>query len=77
MQHDNVRNLNRVNFSHWKHKQSRVNAFWYWFPVIKRYISLFDEIDSHSKKSEMLQLFDIWRYQSLVMLFFSSVVILI
>ena len=55
MQHDNFRNLNRLIFIHWKHFESRVDAFWYCFPVIKRYIfSLFDEIGSHSKKSELL-----------------------
>ena len=36
VQHDNFRNLNRVIFNHWKHLESRVNAFWYCFPVIKR-----------------------------------------
>ena len=37
VQHGNFRNLNRVNFIHWKHLQSRVNASWYCFPVIKQY----------------------------------------
>ena len=30
MQHDNFRNLNRVIFTHWKHLESLVNAFWYY-----------------------------------------------
>ena len=37
MQHENFQNLNRLIFTYWKHLQSRVNAFWYCFPVIKRY----------------------------------------
>ena len=37
MQHDNFWNLNRVIFTHWKHLESQVKGFWYWFPVIKRY----------------------------------------
>ena len=37
MQHDNFRNLNRMIFTYWKHLESRVNAFWYCFSIIKRY----------------------------------------
>ena len=36
MQHDNFRNLNRVVSTQSKHLESRVNAFWYCFPEIKR-----------------------------------------
>ena len=80
MQHDNFRNLNRVIFTHWKHLQSRVNAFWYCFPVIKRYIFHYliksTPITGNQSSFEILQLFDMWRYQSPLTLFFSSVVIL-
>ena len=37
MQHGNFWNLNRVIFTHWKRLESRVNAFWHSFPVIKWY----------------------------------------
>ena len=80
MQHDNFRKLNRVIFTHWKHLESRVNAFWYYFPVIKRYTFRYfmksAPIPGNQSSFEILELFDIWRYQSLVILFFSSVVIL-
>ena len=80
MQHHNFRNLNRVIFTHWKQLESRVNAFWYCFPVIKQYILLSDEIGSiprNQRSFEILQLFDIWRYQSLLILFLSFVMIFI
>ena len=81
MQHDNFRNLNRVIFTHWKHLQSWLNVFWYCFPVIKRWIFHYlmksAPIPGNQSSFEILQLFDIWRYQSLVILLFSSVVILI
>ena len=80
MQHHNFRNLNRVIFTHWKQLESRVNAFWYCFPVIKQYILLSDEIGSiprNQSSFEILQLFDIWRYQSLLILFLSFVMIFI
>ena len=81
MQHDNFQNLNRVIFTHWKHLDSRVKAFWYCFPVIKRYSFYYyfmksAPISGNQTSFEILQLFDIWHYQSLVMLFFSSVVTL-
>ena len=37
MQHASFQNLNRVIFTHWKHLESRVDAFWHCFPVIKQY----------------------------------------
>ena len=81
MQHGNFRNINRVIFTHWRDPKSRVNAFWYCFPVIKRYTFHYlmksAPIPGNQSSFEILQLFDIWRYQSLVILFFSSVVILI
>ena len=80
MQHHNFRNLNRVIFTNWKQLESRVNAFWYCFPVIKQYILLSDEIGSiprNQSSFEILQLFDIWRYQSLLILFLSFVMIFI
>ena len=81
MQHENFRNLIRVIFTHWKYLQSRVNTFWYCFPVIKRYVFHYltksAVIPRNQSSFEMLQLFDIWRYQSLVILFFSFVVILV
>ena len=81
MQHDNLGNLNRVIFTHWKHLKSRVSAFWNCFPVIKRYIFHYlmksAPILGNQSSFEVFELFDIWRYQSLVILFFSSVVILI
>ena len=80
MQHHNFQNLNRMIFTHWKELESRVNAFWYCFPVIKQYILLSDEIGSiprNQSSFEILQLFDIWRYQSLLILFLSFVMIFI
>lgn len=38
VQHRNFRNLNRWILTQWKHPDSQVNAFWYHFKVIKRYI---------------------------------------
>ena len=81
MQHDNFWNLNRMIFTHWKHLKSWVNAFWYCFVVFKQYTFHYlmksATIRGNQSSLELLQLFDIWRYQSLVILFFSSVVILI
>ena len=81
MQHDNFRNLYWVVFVHWKHLESRVIAFWYCFLVIKRYtfyyLMQFAPIPRNQNSFEILQLFDIWRYQSLMKLFFSSVIILV
>ena len=81
MQHANFRNLNRLIFAQWKHLQSRDNAFWYCFPVIKRYTFHYlmksVPVSVNESSFEILQLFDIWRYQSLVILFFTYVVILI
>ena len=81
MQHKNFRKLNRVIFNHWKHLQSQVNVFWHYFPVIKRYtfhyLMKLSRIPGNQSSFEILQLFDIWLYQSLVILFFSSVLILI
>ena len=81
MQHNNFQNINRVIFTHWKHLKSRVNAFWYCFPVIKRYTfhSLIKSapMPGNQISFEILQLFDLWGYQSLVILFFSYVMILI
>ena len=37
-QHGNFRKLNRVIFTQGKHLESRFNAYWYCFEVIKRYI---------------------------------------
>ena len=79
IQHNNFRNLNRVIFTHWKHLESRVNVFWYCFPVIKRYTFHYlmksAPIPGNQSSLEILRLFDIWCYQSLVIL--SLVVILI
>ena len=79
MQHDNFQNLKRVIFTHWKHLESRVNAFWYCFPAIKRYTFHYlmkqTPILGNQSSFEILQLFDIWHYQSFVILFFSSAVI--
>ena len=81
MQHDNFRKLKRVIFTQWKNLESRVNAFSYHFPVIKRYTFYYlmksAPISGNQSSFEILQLIDIWRYQGLVILFFSSVVILI
>ena len=76
MQHDNFRNLNRVVFTDWKHTDSRVNEFLYCFPIIKRYTLhyLMKSAPIPGNQSS-LQLFDTWRYESLVILFFSSVMI--
>ena len=81
MQHVNFQNINRVIFTHWKHLQPWVNAFWYCSPVIKRYFFHYlmksAPIPGNQSSFEILQLFNIWHYQSLVISFFSSVVILI
>ena len=81
LQRDNFRNLNRVIFIHWKHLKSRVGAFWHYFPVIKRYIVHYlmklAPIPENQSSFRILQLFDIWRFQRLMILFFSSVATLI
>ena len=81
MQHDNFRNLNRVVFTHWKHLESRVNDLWNCFPVIKWYTFLYSMKSAPSPGNQssfqILQLSDIGHYQSLVILFVSSIVILI
>ena len=63
MQHDNFWNLNRVIFTHWKHLESRVNAFWYCFLVIKRYTFHYlmkpAPIRGNQSSLEIFQLFDI------------------
>ena len=73
--------LKKLILTHWKHLESWVNAFWCCFPVIKRYTFHYlmksTSIPGNQSSFEILQLFDIWRYQSLVILFLSSVVILI
>ena len=78
MQHDNFRNLNRVIFIHLKHLESRVNAFWHYFPVSKRYnfhyLMKLAPIPGNQCFFEILQSFDKWHFQSLVILFFGSVV---
>ena len=80
MQHDNFRNLNRVISIHWIHLESWVKAFWYCFRVIKKYTFHYLKnsvpIRGNQSSFKILQLFDTWRYQSLVILFFSCVVIL-
>ena len=80
MQHDNFRNLNRVISIHWIHLESWVKAFWYCFRVIKKYTFHYLKnsvpIRGNQSSFKILQLFDMWRYQSLVILFFSCVVIL-
>ena len=79
MQHDNFRNLNKVIFTHWKYLESWVNAFWYRFSLIKRYtFHCFMKsalVWGNQGTSEILQLFDRLPFQSLVLLFYSSVMI--
>ena len=76
MQNDNFWNLNGVNFTKWKHLESQFSAVWYCFKVIKQYNFhyLLKSIPIPGNKSsfEILQLFDTWRHQSLLILFFSS-----
>ena len=78
---NNFQNLDRVIFTHWKHIESRSNVFWYCFPVIKRYTFHYlmksAIIPGNQSSLEILRLLRIWRYQSLVILFFNSIVILI
>ena len=80
MQHDNFRNLNRIISIHWIHLESWVKAFWYCFRAIKKYTFHYLKnsvpIRGNQSSFKILQLFDTWRYQSLVILFFSCVVIL-
>ena len=68
MQRDNFRNLNKVILTHWKQLQSRVNAFWYWFSVIKLYIFHYfmksAPIPRNQNSFEILHLFETWCYQS-------------
>ena len=76
MQHDNFRNLNWVIFTHWKHLESWVNVFWYCFPVMTfHYLMKLVPIPGNQSSFELLQLFDTWCYQSLVMLVFRSIMI--
>ena len=81
MQYENLRNVNKVIFYLLKTFESRVIAFWYCFPVIKRYtfhyLMISAPIAGNQNSFEIFQLFYIWRYLSLVILFFSSFVILI
>ena len=81
MERDNFRNLIRIIFTYWKHLESRVNVFWYWFSVIKRYtfhyIKKSATIPGNQGSFKILQLSNIWRYQSSLTLFFSSIAILI
>ena len=75
MQHDYFRNLNSASFTHLKHLESRVNDFWYCCPVIKPYtfpcLMKSAPIPGNQSSFEILQLFDIWCCQSLVIhLFF-------
>ena len=64
-----------------KHLESRVNAFWYCFLVINRYTFHYlmksAPIPGNQNSFEILPLFDTWRNQILMILLFSSVVILI
>ena len=54
MQYVNFRNLNRVTFARRKHLESLINPFWCCFQVIKQYsLSLFNEIGSHFRESEL------------------------
>ena len=73
--------LKRVIFTQWKHLESRVNVFWYCFKAIKQYAFCYltKSVPTARNKSsfEILQLFDTWCCQNLVILFFSSVVALI
>ena len=81
IQHGNSPNLNRVIFTQWEHLESLVNAFWYCFKVIKpytfHYLMKLVPIPGIQSSFEILQLFDTWRHQSLVILLFSSAVTLI
>ena len=80
MQHDNFRNLNRAIFTHWKHLEFRINAFWYCFPVIKRYtfqyLMKLAPIPGNQSSFEILLLFDIMALPKFSDIF-SSFVILI
>ena len=81
MQYNNFQNLNRVIFTQWKHLEFRVNTFWYCFKIIKQctfhYLMKSVPIPRNHSSFEILRLFDILRYQSLVIFFFSSVLVLI
>ena len=83
MQHNNFWNLNALNCTHWKHLESRVNAIWYCFRVIKWSFTIcrnrlpFQEIREYSERFWSITIAWIWRYQSLVILCFISVAILI
>ena len=81
IQHNNFWNLNRVIFTQWKHVESWVNVFRYCFKVIKQYtfhhLMNLVLIPGSQSSYEILQLFDTWRYQILVILSLSSVVALI
>ena len=78
MLYDDLRNLNRVIFTNWKHIETRVGAFWYSFPVIIftfHYLMKSVPISGNESSFDIFELFDIWRYQSLVMLFFIVILI--
>ena len=71
----------RTSFVGGKHLESQVNAFRFYFPVTKRYpfhyLMKLAPIPLNQSSFEILQLLDIWRYQSFVTLFFSSTLILL
>ena len=56
MQHNNFWNQNALNFTHWKNLESRVNAIWYCFRVIKQSFTIcwnrlpFQEIREYSER---------------------------
>ena len=63
MQNDNFRNLNTVIFTDWKQPDSRVNAFWYYLPVINWYLMKLAPIPGNQSSFEILQLFHTWHYE--------------
>ena len=73
--------LGMVILTYWKCLKPRVNTFWYCFSVIKgysfHYLMKSALIPGNQRSFEILLLIDIWSHKSLVILFFSSVVILI
>ena len=81
MKHDNFWHLCRVVFTQRKHLENQVNAFWNCLKVIKvntsQYLMKSVPIPANQNSFEILQLFDTWHYQILVILFFSSAVTLI
>ena len=61
VEHDNFWHLNRVVFTHWRHLESRVDAFRYLFSVIKLYtFHYFMKSVPIVENQDSFEIFDTW-----------------